>query len=202
MKLYDYPMSPNARRVRIFLAEKGLEVPRRTVDLAKAEQREAWYRAVNPFGRVPALELDDGGVLYESMAICRHLENEHPEPPLLGRTPEEQVRVEMAQRGVEFHLFAQLGDTFWNTHPLVAEQIDQVPRYGALARERARRYLALLDRTLEDRPYVAGDAFSVADITALCAVDFGAVVDVKAGPELGSLARWHARVSERPSAQA
>jgi glutathione S-transferase len=202
VKLYDSKLAPNPRRVRIFLAEKGIEVPTVQVDLASGENRRPPYIEKNPLGGLPLLELDDGTGIAESVAICRYFEETHPDPPLLGTDARDRALVEMWQRRMELELFRWVTGCFQNTHAFFAGRIEQVPAYGEVCRKNARTRLAWLDRELAGRPFVAGARYTIADITALCAVDFGRVVDVRIAPGQENLARWHEAVSARPSAKA
>lgn len=202
MQLYDSKMAPNPRRVRIFLAEKGISVPTVQVDLAKAETRSADFLAKNPMGGVPVLELDDGTQIAESVAICRYFEELHPEPPLLGTDARDRALVEMWQRRMELELFRYVTGCFQNTHDFFKGRIEQVPAYGEVCRKTARARLAWLDGELANRPFVAGDRYTIADVTALVALDFGRVVDVRVAPEQKHLLRWYETVSSRPSAKA
>jgi glutathione S-transferase len=202
MKLYDSKLAPNPRRVRIFLAEKGITVPTVQLDIARGENRKPENLARNPLGGVPFLELDDGTVIAESVAICRYVEETHPEPPLLGTDARDRALVEMWQRRMELELFRWVTGCFQNTHEFFSGRIEQVPAYGEVCRSNALRRLAWLDGELAGRPFVAGPRYTIADITALCAVDFGRVVDVRIAPEQKNLARWHEAVSARPSAKA
>ena len=202
MKLYDSAPAPNPRRVRIYLAEKGLTVPTVQVDIGKAENRTPPFLAKNPLGGLPFLELDDGTVIAESVAICRYFEVLHPQPPLFGTDAKDQALVEMWQRRMELELFRNVSGTFQNTHAFFKGRIPQVPEYGEVCRDAARKRLAWLDGELTGRPFIAGERYTVADITALCAIDFGRVVDIRIAPEQKNLARWHEAVSARPSAKA
>jgi len=202
MKLHDSPTAPNPRRVRIFLAEKGIQVPIVAVDIAKAENRQPPFLAKNPLGGLPVLEFDDGTCIAESVAICRYFEETHPEPPLMGISALDRALVEMWQRRMELELFRHVTGCFQNTHKFFAGRIPQVPEYGEVCRNAARARLAWLDGELAGRPFVAGQRYTIADITALCAVDFGRVSDIRIQPEQQNLARWYAAVSSRPSAKA
>ena len=202
MKLYDSAMAPNPRRVRIFLAEKGIDVPKLQVDIAKAENRSAEFLKKNPLGGVPILELDDGTILSESVAICRYFEETKPEPNLMGRTAVEKAQIEMWQRRMELGLLSNTTGCFRNTHPFFKGRVPQVPEYGAVCKEAAVKQLAWLDGELAGRKFIAGDRYSIADITALVGVDFGKVSDIRIAPEHKNLARWHQEVSARPSAKA
>jgi glutathione S-transferase len=203
MKLYDSKMAPNPRRVRIFLAEKGIEVPTVQVDIGPArENRKPPYIDKNPLGGTPMLELDDGTCIAESVAICRYFEETHPEPPLMGVGPKDRALVEMWQRRVELELFRAVTTAFQNTHDFFKGRIEQVPAYGEVARKTGRARLAWLDAELASRPFVAGDRYTIADITLLVAIDFGRVVDMRIDPAQKNLQRWHESVSARPSAKA
>jgi glutathione S-transferase len=202
MKLYDSKMAPNPRRARIFLAEKGIEIPIVQVDIGKRENREPPFLAINPLGGVPVLELDDGRRLAESVAICRYFEGTHPEPPLFGVDATDAAFVEMWQRRMELSLLSQVAGCFQNTHSFFEGRIEQVPAYGEVCRKNAIARLDWLDGELASRPFVAGDRYTIADITALVAVDFGRVVEIRIAPEQKNLQRWHEAVSSRPSAGA
>jgi glutathione S-transferase len=201
MKLYlDAGRAPNPRRVRIFLAEKGVTLPTETVDLAAQAHKTAGYRAINPMARLPALALDDGTVIAESIAICRYVEALHPRPQLFGEGALEQALVEMWQRRVEFHLLAVVSHAFRHLHPAMAPlEVPQVPAWGEANKPRALDFLTFLDGELSGRPHVAGPRFSVADITAVVAVDFMKPAKIAVPEELTSLLRWHREVSARPS---
>lgn len=203
MKLFDLPGAPNPRRVRIFLAEKGLDVPVETVDVAAGENRaEEFLRDRNPFAGLPVLELDDGTCLSESVAICRYLEGLALEPPLLGIDPHDAAIVEMWNRRMEHELFRCVGDFFRHTAPFFASRYVQSPEVADEARRLARERLAWLDGVLAGRAWVAGERFSIADITALVAIDLGTASVFEIQPEQEHLLRWHAAVSCRPSASA
>ena len=202
MKIYDSQTAPNPRRVRIFLAEKGIKVPYEQVDIAAAANRAPEFRAKNPMGTLPVLELDDGTCIAESMAICRYFEELHPDPPLMGTSARDRALVEMWQRRMEFELFIPITQVFRNTHPFFAGRIPQVAEYGEVSRKAAEARMTWLDGVLADRAFIAGDRYTVADITALCAIDFGRVSKIRVQPEQPHLARWHASVSARPSAKA
>jgi glutathione S-transferase len=201
MKLYDSQMAPNPRRVRIFLAEKGVTIPTEQVDIAGAVNRGDAFRQKNPLGGVPVLELDDGTCLAESVAICRYIEELHPSPPLLGTDARDRAIVEMWQRRMELEIFGPISQVFRNGHPFFAGRITQVPAWADACRTHAEASLAWLDRELADRAFVAGERYTIADITALCGIDFGRVSKIRIAPEHANLMRWHAAVSARPSAQ-
>ena len=202
MKLYDSAMAPNPRRVRVFLAEKGIEVPTVQVDIGKADNRKPEFLAKNPLGGVPVLELDDGRFIAESVAICRYFEEIQPDPPLFGTDAADRAIVEMWNRRAELNLLSLTAGAFRNTHEFFKGRIPQVPEYGAVCKEGAIKSLAWLDRELADREFLAGDRFSIADITALIGIDFGRVSGIRIAPEQKNLERWHESVSSRPSAKA
>jgi glutathione S-transferase len=202
VKLYDSAMAPNPRRVRIFLAEKGIEVPVEQVDIAKAENRQPPFLAKNPMGTLPVLELDDGTHIAESIAICRYFEALQPDPPLFGVGAEDIAVVEMWNRRMEFEVFLAIAGCFRNTHDFFKGRIPQVPEWGEVCRGTAEKRLAWLDEVLAEREFIAGERFTVADITALCGIDFGRVTGIVIQPEQKNLTRWHGAVSSRPSAKA
>ena len=203
MKLYDSVRAPNPRRVRLFLAEKGVTVPLVTVDLGTFEHRDAGFTQINPLQRTPALELDDGTVITETVAICRYFEELHPEPPLFGRTPLEKAQVEMWNRRAELELFVPITHVFRHLHPGMAKhEVPQIADWGEANKPKVMAGLALINYALAHHPFVAGEAFSIADITALCAIDFMKPTRIKVPDEMVHLLRWHAEVSARPSAAA
>ena len=203
MKLYDGGRAPNPRRTRIFLAEKGIVLPTEQIDLGALQQKSDAFRAVNPMMRVPALVLDDGTVLTESIAICRYFEALHPDPALFGRGALEQARVEMWNRRLELHLLNPVSHVFRNSHPAMREmEVPQVPAWAEANKPRIAEFLQLLDRELASHPFVVGDAFTVADITGLVAVDFMKPAKLSVSDGLAHLKRWHAAVAARPSAAA
>jgi glutathione S-transferase len=203
MKLYDGGRAPNPRRVKVFLAEKGITVPIEQVDLGKRAHKSPAYAAINPMQRVPALELDDGTVISESIAICRYFERLNPEPPLFGVGPKDMALVEMWERRLEFHLLAPVSHVFRNSHPAMKEmEVPQVHAWADANRPRVMDFLALLDRELKGRRYIAGDRYTVADITGMIAVDFMKPAKLAVPDTLNNLKRWHDEVSARPSAKA
>ena len=199
MKLYDSKLAPNPRRVRIFLAEKGIDVPREEVDIAKAENRKPPFLAKNPLGGVPVLELDDGTCIAESVAICRYFENEQPEPPLMGTDSRDRALVEMWNRRMELEVFTPIAQVFRNGHEFFEGRIEQVPEFGEVCRRSAEKRLAWLDQELSGREFIAGDRYTIADITAVCGIDFGRVSGIKIADDQKNLARWHQAVASRPS---
>lgn len=209
MKFYDCRTAPSPRRVRIFAAEKGIELDKVEVDLMQGEQFSPEFRAVNPDCVVPVLVLDDGTCISEVLAICDYLETRHPEPPLFGRTPEERAQVMMWNFKVEQQGLWPVAETFRNATPGLAgralpgpDNYAQIPELAVRGRERATAFLGRLDRLLAEHEFVAGEAFSIADISALVVVDFAKRLKIAAGTSMPSLERWHAAVGARPSASA
>jgi len=203
MKLYDGGRAPNPRRVRIYLAEKGIALPIEQVDLGALEQKSAAFTAINPLQRVPALVLDDGTVITESIAICRYFEFSHPAPPLFGEGGLGQAMVEMWNRRVEQNLLAAVANAFRHLHPAMkAMEVPQVAEWGEANKEKALAFLPILDSRLASWRYVAGAHYSVADITAQVAIDFMKPTRLAVPPALRNVLRWHAEVSARPSAAA
>lgn len=203
MKLYNSNLAPNPRRVRVFLAEKGVKIPRVEVDLGKLEHKGPEFTALNPFQTIPILELDDGTRIAESMAICRYIEALWPEPNLFGEDPLERATIEMWQRQLELRLFLPIAQVLRHTHPRMAEmEVPQVPDWAAANRPRALQAMAVVDEALGERPFIAGERFTVADITGLVALDFAKPARIAIPEELVHLNRWHAALKARPSAAA
>lgn len=210
MKLYDMKMAPNPRRVRMFLAEKGIEVPRVEVDIQAGENLRPEYLAINPRGVVPTLRLDDGTVLDESIAICRYFEELHPEPNLFGTTPLERAQVESWQRRMEFEGMFNIAAAFRNAMPAYADRgapgagppTPQIPELAERGMLMARHWMDGLEARLAASPYLAGDRFTVADITAFICVDFAKWVGLRAGEAHPALGLWYQGIKARPSAAA
>lgn len=203
MKLYDFGRAPNPRRVRVFLAEKGIDLPSEQVDIGAMQHKTSEFSAINPLQRVPALVLDDGTVITESMAICRYFEELRPEPPLFGRGAKEAALVEMWNRRMELNLLNPVAAVFRHLHPAMKEmEQPQVPEWGEANKAKTSELLEFLDTQLKDRLFIAGDHYTVADITGMIAVDFMRVSKMAVPERLGHVRRWHAQVSERPSARA
>jgi len=204
MKLHTSSRAPNPRRVDMFIAEKGIEgITREFIDLNAGEHRTPAFTARNPMSRVPVLELDDGRFLAESRAICTYLESLYPEPNLMGTTGEERAFIEMADRQVELHLLATIANFVRHTHPgLLALENPQFRDFGASQGEKMLESARLFDAQLASRPWMAGDRFTIADITGFCAVEFARLVKFKpADAGFSHLAAWRDRVAERPSAK-
>ncbi|TMA71384.1 MAG: glutathione S-transferase family protein [Deltaproteobacteria bacterium] len=203
MRVYD-SFGPDPRALRIFLLEKGLELPTETVDLLGGENRATAYTAKNPAGQVPALELDDGRVLAETVAIFEYLEEKHPMPALVGGTPEERAETRMWTRRVELNITEHLynGFRFAEGLEMFKTRLPVIPEAAAGLKATVQKRLAWLDGLMEGRTFVAGDRFTIADIVLYCALDFGGSVGQPLDPACGRVARWMARVAERPSARA
>ncbi|MCY1527825.1 Glutathione S-transferase GST-6.0 [compost metagenome] len=205
MKLYVAPRAPNPRRVLMFLVEKainGLELV--NVDLNALEHQSEHYRAKSPLARVPALELDDGRVLTETRAICTYMEGLHPEPNLMGRDATERAFIEMADRRVEWYFMLPIANCVRHTHPGLAPlEQPQFPEFGQSQGQKLRDTAAWLDGELQRQPWVAGERFTIADITAFCALEFAKLMRFNAGAEgFHALQAWRDRMAERPSAKA
>jgi glutathione S-transferase len=206
LKLYDVTIAPNPRRVRIFAAEKGIDLELVQVDMAGGEHKTPEFLKKHPSGKIPALETDDGRYIAESVAICRYLEALHPEPSLFGATPYDLGRIEMHNRILELEFWTQIGVS-WVNGPVVAKMLPGRFKQNAAAKETSdanvHAFYQRLNRELGERAYMAGDDYSVADITALSGVDFAkGAVGLPPAEDLANLWDWHRRVSARPSASA
>lgn len=205
MKLYTYAGAPNPRRVHIYLAEKGIEIPFEQVDILKSENRNPEFKdRVNVMGRIPVLELDDGSHIAESIAICRYFEVEQPDPPLFGKGAQGQACVEMWTRRIELNLMTPVGMVWMHGSPHTKHVMkNQIPEMAEQSRESVNRYFKFLDRHLEANEFLTGENFSIADIVALCTLDFAAKLnELPHSPEEKNLDRWYQSVSGRPSASA
>jgi glutathione S-transferase len=204
MKLYGAPKpAPNPRRVRMFLAEKGIDLSETPVDLMKREHKSPEYRQKNSLGQVPTLELDDGSTISETVAICRYFEELNPDPPLFGRTPFEKAQVDMWIRRIEFQLMSPVGNFWRHAHPRTAALLHQYKDFGESNREAYSNAQRWLDGELADgRQFIAGDDLTMADICALSTVDFAHWIGLDIDPDRPHLSAWHERVGGRPSASA
>jgi len=203
MKLYDLPPSPNARRVRIFIAEKGLDIPVVPVDMMTGENQSEEYLAKNPLGKMPLLELDDGTCIAESATICRYLEEMNPEPPLLGRDAVDRALVDMWHRRMEFELLIPMITIFIHTGEMWKDRVTQIPELAEVAKENVQARMEWLNQELEGKQFIAGENYTVADIAAQCAFVMGkAALGIRIPEELNELKDWWARVSARPTARA
>jgi glutathione S-transferase len=203
MLLYHDPRAPNPRRVRIFLAEKNVAYDTIEVLISASAHQTPEFKRKNPLALLPVLELPDGRVLRESMAICRYIEELHPDPNLFGSDAWERAQVEQWNRHAELELLVPISQVFRNSNKFWIGRIKQSPEFAEIMRELVAGRFDWLEGELTQRPFLAGQRFTVADITALCAIDFGKVagirIDAATHPHLAS---WHSRVSERPSAKA
>jgi glutathione S-transferase len=200
MLLYQDPHAPNPRRVRVFLAEKGVAYDTIEVLIANAAHQTPEFRKKNPIALLPVAEFEDGRILRESMAICRYVEELYPEPNLFGTTPWERAQVEMWNRHAELELLFPISQVFRNSHKYWIGRIKQSPEFAEIMRNLVQERFGWFDHELEKRPYIAGDRFTVADITAMCAIDFGKVSQIRIDPaSTPNLAAWRARIAERPS---
>ena len=203
MKFYDSRLAPNPRRTRIFLAEKGITISTEQVDMGAMQHKTPAYTAINPLQRMPALVLDDGTIITESIAICRYFEMLHPDPPLFGVGPKDAAIVEMWNRRAEINFFSNVAAVFRHTHPAMKElEVPQLPAWAEANRPRVTWFLELMDRELATREFVAGDRFTVADITMQVAMDFMKPARLTVPDNADNVKRWHAAVSARPSARA
>jgi len=203
MKLFDGGRAPNPRRVRVFLAEKGITVPLVPIDMGALEHRQDAVSSRNPMRRLPVLELDDGTIITESVAICRYFEELHPEPALFGRGAVGKALVEMWQRRMELNFMGCVAAAFRHIHPAMKDwEVPQIPEWGEANKPKAVEFLHFLDRELAGREFAAGDAYSIADITGLIAVDFMKPARIGMPQECANVLRWHRAVSSRPSASA
>lgn len=203
MKLFDGGKAPNPRRVRVFLAEKGIEVPLVPIDMGAMEHRGEAVTSRNPLRRLPVLELDDGTIITESIAICRYFEELVPEPALFGHGPVGKALVEMWQRRMELNLMFCVAQAFRHIHPAMKEwEVPQLPEWGEANKPKAVEFLRFLDGELANREFVAGDSYSVADITGMIAIDFMKPARIQVPDEFGNVLRWYRAVASRPSAAA
>jgi len=203
MKIYDFPLAPNPRRVRIFLAEKNVEMAYVHVDIFTGQTQTVEFLQKNPMGGLPVLEFDDGTYLTESVAICRYFEGLYPNPPLMGVDPRDAAFVEMWNRRMEYEIFGPLANFVQHTHPLFKDRMQQFPQFGEVRREHGLKRLEWLDSILAQRPFVAGDRYTIADITAQVSIDVGVNIGgLKVPDGARHLKRWHESVSSRPSAKA
>ncbi len=209
MKLYDFGRAPNPRRVRVYLAEKGIDIPTVDINLLEGEQLSAEFRAINPGAMVPVLETDDGIYLSESIAICKYIEALHPEPSLFGEDAIGEARVLMWNNIVENEGMFAVAEVLRNSLPAFQNRalpgpmdLAQIPALVERGRARCDNFFDRIEQRLSDSPFLAGDGFSVADITLLVAVDAAKFVDIDALTARPALAGWHQQVSSRPSVQA
>ncbi len=209
MKLYDCQMAPNPRRVRVFLAEKGVDIPKTEVSIIEGENLKPEYLAVNPRGLLPTLELDDGNRIDETIAICRYIEETQPEPNLMGRDALEKAQIESWQRHMEFDGLNPTGEMVRNSFDLFKnrglpglENVQAIPELATRGKAGVERFYERLEQRLSQSSYIAGERYTVADITALCVVDFAGFAKMAIPEANTNTKRWHTDVSSRPSAKA
>ncbi|MBL26276.1 MAG: glutathione S-transferase [Rhodospirillaceae bacterium] len=210
MKLYDFKLAPNPKRVRMFLAEKGIEVPLVQVNTREREQFSDWFRKVNPGCTVPVLELDDSTCIAETVAICRYFEALQPEPPLMGRDAKDQGVVEMWNRRAEIEGFMVAGDVVRNALPMFADRgvpglpsgVPQIPALAERGKAGMRRFFDKIDARLGETRFLAGDAFTIADITAYITIEFVKRAEVEVPEACGNVRRWVEDIAARPSTSA
>ena len=211
MKLYDSTLAPNPRRVRIFMAEKGVDYENIQIDIIKGDNLSESFLSITSRGLLPTLVMDDGTVIDETVAICRYIEEMHPEPALLGTDAISKAKIEARQRHMEFDGLLAAADAFRNSFPGFSSRglagnagsVEAIPALAERGKNAMVRFYASLDAALSNSAFVAGEAFSIADITALCTIDFAAgAARVPIPDQCSNVKRWHADVSSRPSAEA
>lgn len=202
MILHDLTAGMHPRRVRIFLAEKDVSIERREIDAAAGANATPEFIRLNPLGKLPVLELDDGSVIAESLAICRYLEALHPNPPLMGRTPQETAHIEMWTLRMDHGLSQMIALAFLHSGDFYRGRIEQIPEVASWARGRAVETMAWLDSELSGRSHIAGEDYTMADIVAQCAFVLGKAVGLRIPPEMSQLSRWYSEVTSRPTARA
>ena len=202
MRLYEDPRTPNSLRVQYYLSEKGVDVERVTLDINSHDHKSADFAEKNPKMRVSVLELDDGTFISESMAICRYIEELHPSPPLFGETAKEKALVEMWSRRAELGLMTMVASVFRHTHPsMAALEVPQITEWAEANREKLTEELVMYDQALADREFIAGDAFSVADITLFVAANFMRVTKRRVDETTPNLLNWFGRIGAREAFQ-
>ena len=202
MILHDLAAGMSPRRVRIFLAEKGISIERREVDAAGGANATPDFLRLNPLGKLPVLELDDGSAIAESLAICRYLEALNPDPPLMGRTPREVADIEMWTLRMDHELSQMIALAFVHSSDFYRGRVEQIPEVASWARGRALQTMAWLDGELAERRHIAGDGYTLADIVAQCAFVLGKAVGLRIAPDMTNLSRWFTEVTARPTARA
>ena len=207
MKFYANPTSPSPKRVRMFLAEKGLSVEEILVDTMKGQHLEAEFLALNPWATIPVLELSDGTCISEAIACCRYLEETHPEPPLMGRNPQEKAVIAMWEHRMEWDGFVGVAEMLRNTADRMkgrgltgTSSFEQIPALAERGKKRVNIFHNMLEARCSESGFIAGDMFTVADITAFVSLEFGAAAGLEPPDRLSNLARWRTEVKDRPSA--
>ncbi|HEX7410494.1 MAG TPA: glutathione S-transferase family protein [Candidatus Binatia bacterium] len=202
MKLYDFVAAPNPKKLRVYLAEKGITVALEPVNIIAGENRTPEFLKKNPLGGLPVLELDDGSYLTESLAIIEYFEELHPNPPMIGTSPLERARVREVERMAELGVLQRVAVIFQNSHPFFAGRVKQSADTAETARGQLASFLKVLDRRIGTQPFVAGSRPSIADCTLLAALDFAEFAQIQIDPSCANVARWHNAFKQRPSAQA
>jgi glutathione S-transferase len=202
MKIYDFVGAPNPKKLRVYLAEKGLRIPFEPVNIMTGDNRKPDFLKKNPMGGLPVLELDDGGCLSESLAIIEYLEELNPTPPMIGTTPGARARVRELERIADLGVLGGVGQYFQNTHPFMAQRVKQSPEAAETAKTRLTTALKVLDAAIGSKPFVAGERPTIADCTLLAALEFAEFAQAPIDPECKNVSRWYAKFKERPSAQA
>ena len=202
MILYEFAQAPNPRRVRIFLSEKGIDIPTEQVDLMKGEHKKDEYKKMSPLSQVPTLELDDGTYITESIAICRYFEALHPEPNLLGKDPKEIAIIEMWQRRIELLLMIGIANTYRHGHPAMAALEDQVKEWSEASRPRVIKMLRWFDKQMKNKEYMCLDRYTIADISALVCFDFAKWPKIDIPDDCNNLKNYYERLNSRASASA
>ena len=200
MILYEFAQAPNPRRVRIFLNEKGIDIPTEQVDLMKGDHKKDEYKKMSPLSQVPTLELDDGTYITESIAICRYFEALHPEPNLLGKDPKEIAIIEMWQRRIELLLMIGIANTYRHGHPAMAVLEDQVKEWSEASRPRVIKMLRWFDKQMENKEYMCLDRYTIADISALVCFDFAKWPKIEIPDDCNNLKNYYERLNSRASA--
>jgi glutathione S-transferase len=202
MKLYDFSGAPNPKKLRVYLAEKGIKVPIESVDIMSGQNRTPEFLKKNPLGGLPVLELDDGTVLTESLALIEYFEELHPEPPMVGKKPLERAQVRALERICELGVLSNVGTIFQNTHPFMAARVKQSAEAAENARTRLAGNLKVLDAKIGSNPFVAGATPTIADCTLFAALGFAAFCGVEIDPACSNVHRWYESFKQRPSANA
>lgn len=201
MILYDLNPGMHPRRVRIFIAEKGISIERREVDAAGGANATPDFLRLNPLGKLPVLELEDGSCIAESLAICRYLEALYPQPPLMGQTPQASAHTEMWTLRMDHELSQPIALAFVHSSDFYRGRVEQVPEVANWARGRALQTMAWLDGELAERSHIAGEDYTLADIVGQCACVLGKAVGLRIPPDMTHLSRWFTQVSARPTAR-
>ena len=203
MKIFEEKIAPNARRVRMFLAEKSIsDIEYVQLDLKKGDNVSKEFKQMNPLAKIPVMELEDGSYLSESVAICRYFEAHKPSPSLMGETPLQQANIEMWQRRCELYFMNLIGMGFQHCSGFFADRMTPVPEWGQECVKDASKFMPLLNDHLASNEYISGDTFSIADITAFVSIDFARVIKIRISGEYTHLLRWYEQINSRPSARA